>query len=92
MPGALSPWPVVAIGLNGHPVKTLQYLLRARGHNVTVDGDFGPQTDTAVKADTKVKADAKPTTMEKKDTSSKADAKGQVSSNAHHHGKVAKKA
>jgi peptidoglycan hydrolase-like protein with peptidoglycan-binding domain len=50
MPGSLSPWPVVAIGLNGHPVKTLQYLLRARGHNVAVDGDFGPQTDTAVKA------------------------------------------
>src|SRR5262249_61261138 len=50
MPGTLSPWPVVAIGLNGHPVKTLQYLLRQRGHNVAVDGDFGPQTDAAVKA------------------------------------------
>jgi len=50
MPGTLSPWPVIAIGVNGHPVKTLQYLLRARGHNVAVDGDFGPQTDGAVKA------------------------------------------
>src|ERR1700758_1478590 len=50
MPGTLSPWPVVAIGLNGHPIKTLQYLLRARGHSVAVDGDFGPQTDAAVKA------------------------------------------
>jgi peptidoglycan hydrolase-like protein with peptidoglycan-binding domain len=40
----------VAVGLNGHPIKTLQYLLRARGHNVAVDGDFGPQTDAAVKA------------------------------------------
>jgi peptidoglycan hydrolase-like protein with peptidoglycan-binding domain len=50
MPGTLSPWPVVTVGLNGHPIKTLQYLLRARGHNVAVDGDFGPQTDGAVKA------------------------------------------
>jgi len=50
MAGTLSPWPVVTIGLNGHPIKTLQYLLKARGHNVAVDGDFGPQTDAAVKA------------------------------------------
>ncbi len=50
MPGTLSPWPVVSIGLNGHPIKTLQDLLRARGHNVAVDGNFGPQTSAAVKA------------------------------------------
>jgi hypothetical protein len=50
MSGSLSPWPVVATGHNGHPVKTLQFLLRARGHTVTVDGVFGPQTDAAVKA------------------------------------------
>ena len=50
MSGSLSPWPVVATGQNGHPVKTLQFLLRARGHTVTVDGIFGPQTDAAVKA------------------------------------------
>lgn len=50
MPGTLSPWPVIAVGLNGHPVKTLQYLLRTRGHSVAVDGDFGAQTDAAVKA------------------------------------------
>jgi peptidoglycan hydrolase-like protein with peptidoglycan-binding domain len=31
-------------------VKTLQFLLRARGHTVTVDGIFRPQTDAAVKA------------------------------------------
>jgi peptidoglycan hydrolase-like protein with peptidoglycan-binding domain len=49
MPGSLSPWPVVGIGYNGHPVKTLQYLLRARGHLVTVDDIFGPRTDAAVK-------------------------------------------
>ncbi len=50
MPGSLSPWPVIDIGYNAHPVKTLQYLLRARGHTVAVDGVFGAQTDAAVKA------------------------------------------
>src|SRR5678816_3000189 len=50
MSGSISPWPVVKDGSNGHPIKTLQYLLRARGHSVTVDGTFGPNTDTAVKA------------------------------------------
>jgi peptidoglycan hydrolase-like protein with peptidoglycan-binding domain len=50
MSGNISPWPVVKNGANGHPVKTLQYLLRARGHSVVVDGAFGPSTDTAVKA------------------------------------------
>jgi len=50
MSGSISPWPVVKNGFNGHPIKTLQYLLRARGHRVTVDGVFGPNTETAVKA------------------------------------------
>ena len=50
MPGSISPWPVVKSGANGHPVKTLQYLLRARGHTVVVDGAFGPNTAAAVKA------------------------------------------
>jgi peptidoglycan hydrolase-like protein with peptidoglycan-binding domain len=50
MPGSLSPWPVVQIGQQGHPVKTLQLMLGARGHNIAVDGIFGPQTDAAVKA------------------------------------------
>jgi peptidoglycan hydrolase-like protein with peptidoglycan-binding domain len=50
MPGTLSPWPVMTVGLNGHPIKTLQYLLRAHGHIVAVDGDFRPQTNGAVKA------------------------------------------
>ena len=36
--GTISPWPLVRKGDQQHPVKTLQYLLRARGHNVTVDG------------------------------------------------------
>jgi peptidoglycan hydrolase-like protein with peptidoglycan-binding domain len=50
MPGSLSPWPEVKIGSNGHPIQTLQYLLRARGQSVVVDGAFGPQTEAAVKA------------------------------------------
>ncbi len=50
MSGSISPWPVVQNGHNGHPVQTLQYLLRARGHGVTVDGVFGPRTEAAVKA------------------------------------------
>ena len=45
----ISPWPLVRQGAQQHPVKTLQYLLRARGHNLTVDGIFGPQTDAAVR-------------------------------------------
>jgi peptidoglycan hydrolase-like protein with peptidoglycan-binding domain len=50
MPGSLSPWPVVKIGQQGHPVKTLQLLLRTRGQSIAVDGIFGPQTDAAAKA------------------------------------------
>ena len=45
----VSPWPLVREGDQNHPVKTLQYLLRARGHNLTVDGIFGPNTDAAVR-------------------------------------------
>src|SRR6266571_9459750 len=48
--GTISPWPLTRQGDQHHPVQTLQYLLRARGHNVTVDGIFGPQTDAAVRA------------------------------------------
>jgi len=50
MSGSLSPWPVVQIGHHGHPVETLQLLLRARGHQLTVDGVFGPLTAAAAKA------------------------------------------
>jgi peptidoglycan hydrolase-like protein with peptidoglycan-binding domain len=46
----ISPWPPVRKGDQEHPVQTLQYLLRAHGHNLTVDGIFGPVTDTAVRA------------------------------------------
>jgi peptidoglycan hydrolase-like protein with peptidoglycan-binding domain len=44
------PWPLTRQGDREHPVRTLQYLLRARGHTVTVDGIFGPLTDAAVRA------------------------------------------
>ena len=47
---AISPWPLVREGDQEHPVQTLQYLLRARGLNVTVDGIFGPVTAAAVRA------------------------------------------
>jgi peptidoglycan hydrolase-like protein with peptidoglycan-binding domain len=45
----ISPWPLVRQGDQHHPVRTLQYLLRARGHNPAVDGIFGPVTDAAVR-------------------------------------------
>jgi peptidoglycan hydrolase-like protein with peptidoglycan-binding domain len=47
---AISPFPIVRQGDRNHPVKTLQYLLRERGHSVDVDGIFGPETDAAVRA------------------------------------------
>jgi peptidoglycan hydrolase-like protein with peptidoglycan-binding domain len=46
---AISPWPLVRKGDRHHPVRTLQYLLRARGHNLAVDGIFGPVTAAAVR-------------------------------------------
>jgi len=46
----ISAWPVVRSGDEAHPVRTLQDLLRARGHSVAVDGVFGPATETAVRA------------------------------------------
>jgi len=50
MAGSVNPWPLVRRGDQQHPVQTLQYLLRARGHTVTVDGIFGPNTESAVRA------------------------------------------
>jgi peptidoglycan hydrolase-like protein with peptidoglycan-binding domain len=46
---AISPWPLTRQGDQDHPVRTLQDLLRARGHGVTVDGIFGSRTDAAVR-------------------------------------------
>jgi peptidoglycan hydrolase-like protein with peptidoglycan-binding domain len=47
----IAPWPLVkrAPTMN-FPVRSLQQLLRARNHPVTVDGIFGPNTEAAVKA------------------------------------------
>jgi murein L,D-transpeptidase YcbB/YkuD len=50
MAGSVSPWPLVRNGDQQHPVQTLQHLLRARAHPVTVDGIFGSNTDSAVRA------------------------------------------
>ena len=50
MSGTLSPWPVVQNGNQGHPIRTLQFLLRARGHSLAVDGMFGPVTQAGVEA------------------------------------------
>ena len=47
---AISPWPLVREGEQQHPVKTLQYLLRGRGHGLTADGAFGPVTEAAVRS------------------------------------------
>ncbi len=49
-PDPILPWPLVRRGDNVFPVRPLQQLLRARGHTVTVDGIFGPNTESAVKA------------------------------------------
>jgi peptidoglycan hydrolase-like protein with peptidoglycan-binding domain len=46
----ISPWPLVRQGDQAHPVQTLQYLLRAHGRTLAVDGVFGPGTDAAVRA------------------------------------------
>lgn len=46
----LQPWPVITEGNRYHPIETLQYLLRAHGATVTVDGIFGSQTAEAVRA------------------------------------------
>jgi peptidoglycan hydrolase-like protein with peptidoglycan-binding domain len=48
MSDQIQPWPLVQQGSQGHPVPTLQYLLRDHGHHVTVDGIFGPKTEAAV--------------------------------------------
>ena len=52
MSDPIQPWPLVKQGSQHHPVQTVQYLLVARGHPVTVDGIFGPNTDAAVRGST----------------------------------------
>jgi peptidoglycan hydrolase-like protein with peptidoglycan-binding domain len=46
----LQPWPLLRKGDQGHPVDTLEHLLRHHGHRLGVDGRFGPETDAAVRA------------------------------------------
>jgi peptidoglycan hydrolase-like protein with peptidoglycan-binding domain len=46
----IQPWPVSRNGDEGHPILTLQELLRAHGHQIAVDGVFGPLTEAAVRA------------------------------------------
>ncbi len=46
---ALANWPVLRVGDSGANVTTMQHLLRHRGYTLTVDGAFGPGTDTVVK-------------------------------------------
>jgi peptidoglycan hydrolase-like protein with peptidoglycan-binding domain len=50
MSASIQPFPLVRRGDEGHPVTTLQYLLRAHGHQIAADGIFGPRTEAAVKA------------------------------------------
>lgn len=49
---ALQPWPTLSQGRNSAwppaTVRSLQYLLNARGAKLTVDGQFGAKTKTAV--------------------------------------------
>lgn len=43
-------WPSQQAGSQHEPVQAVQYLLRAHGHLVAVDGIFGPVTTGAVRA------------------------------------------
>jgi peptidoglycan hydrolase-like protein with peptidoglycan-binding domain len=49
MPDPIAPWPLDKRGDTIFPVRPLQQLLRARNHPVAVDGNFGPNTESAVK-------------------------------------------
>lgn len=46
----LPQWPYLRQNSGGHAVRVAQYLLRAHEYMLTVDGIFGPQTDTRVRA------------------------------------------
>ncbi|MEU6158267.1 peptidoglycan-binding protein [Streptomyces sp. NPDC047130] len=43
-------WPVLKSGSQGADVRSAQYLLKASGHQLDVDGSFGPKTRSAVVA------------------------------------------
>lgn len=46
----LWPWPLTRAPRTGHPVRSLQCLLRADGYDIAADGVFGPPTEAAVRA------------------------------------------
>lgn len=46
----LGTWPLLKKGTRGEDVYALQYLLRARGYSITIDGIFGSGTESIVKA------------------------------------------
>ncbi|MFX4273552.1 phage tail tip lysozyme [Propionibacteriaceae bacterium Y1685] len=50
-----SGFPLLKRGAKGSAVKSLQYLLRGRGQKLSVDGAFGPDTQSKVKAFQKAK-------------------------------------
>jgi peptidoglycan hydrolase-like protein with peptidoglycan-binding domain len=43
-------WPTFQQGSSGLDVRTIQYLLNARGASLMVDGIFGPRTNAAVRS------------------------------------------
>ena len=49
-PTSTAPWPVLAQPMHGPPIEALQHLLRHHGAGIAADGEFGPQTDAAVRA------------------------------------------
>ncbi|MDX6691968.1 MAG: hypothetical protein QOG15_3425 [Solirubrobacteraceae bacterium] len=50
MTATIIPWPLLTRGSHDHPVATMQYLLRANGHSVAIDGSFGIAVEKAVRA------------------------------------------
>jgi len=46
----VAPWSTIGPGVDWAPVRSIQYFLRAHGHPVAADGDYGPQTAAAVSA------------------------------------------
>lgn len=42
-------WPIQQVGSTGENVRSVQYLLNAHGAALSVDGDFGPLTQAAVR-------------------------------------------